>query len=288
MRLSTIRISISAGFANNADLQWSNTLLQTFDIPKEIMPRIVAPTDQIGSVCETAAYETGLVAGTPIFAGSGDTAASFLAAGAVSPGICVDVSGTASVFGATAEEFRPDQIDGMLGVGRSVVPGLWHPYSYVNGGGMNLEWYRNMLASVRNSDLTYTELNDLASDVDLNSDLPIFVPHLAGRVSPSDPDMRGAWLGVDWTHTPGALYRSILESIALEYRLYKDRLVTLNPEQKMTELRNTGGGNTSELWKQIKADAMNVSVVGVSDFAGATHGVAMIAAVGAGALFLNC
>jgi len=25
--------------------------------------------------------------------------------------------------------------------GESITQGLWHPYAYVNGGGLNLEWF---------------------------------------------------------------------------------------------------------------------------------------------------
>ena len=58
-------------------------------------------------------------------------------------GICVDVAGTASVFAATTAEFQARRSSGMiLGCGRSATPGLWHPYAYINGGGMNLEWFK--------------------------------------------------------------------------------------------------------------------------------------------------
>ncbi len=270
-----------SGFADNARLQWSQTLLERFGVSAEVMPRIVQPTDQIGTICDTAARETGLRAGTPVIAGVGDTAASFLAAGAVEAGTCVDVSGTASVFAATTSELRPDTIDGMLGVGRSAVPGLWHPYAYVNGGGMNLEWFKSLAESLRGSKVSFDELNEMAAEAGSSEDHPVFVPHLAGRMSPSDPGMRGAWVGLVWNHSAGVLFRSILESIALEYQLYKERLLQINPEQTVLELRNTGGGNTSALWRQLKADTMNVRVVEIPDFAGATHGVAMVAAVGA-------
>lgn len=271
-----------SGFADNARSEWSDVLLNTFGVARDLMPRIVRPTDRIGSISAAAAAETGLAEGTPIFAGTGDTAASFLAAGAVEPGICVDVSGTASVFAATTTDLRPDTIDGMLGVGQSAVPGLWHPYAYINGGGMNLEWFKSLAESMRGSAVSFEELNDLGASVTPSRDMPIFVPHLAGRMSPSDPDMRGAWLGLNWSNSPGALYRAVLEGVALEYELYKERLLTINPEQTVRELRNTGGGNSSRLWRKIKADTLGVPVVEIPDFSGATHGVAMIAAVGAG------
>jgi len=229
---------------------------------------VVTPTNlHVGVVSEAAAAGKHILCEKPM---------------AMTAGTCVDVSGTASVFAATTSELRPDTIDGMLGVGRSAVPGLWHPYAYVNGGGMNLEWFKTLAESLRGSKVSFDELNDMAAEAGSSDDHPVFVPHLAGRMSPSDPGMRGAWVGLVWNHSAGVLYRSILESIALEYQLYKERLLQINPDQTVLELRNTGGGNTSALWRQLKADTMNVRVVEIPDFAGATHGVAMVAAVGAG------
>ncbi len=269
-----------SGFADNARSCWSQALLERFGIDGARMARIVAPTDIVGEICAEAATRCGLAEGTPVIAGCGDTAASFLAAGAVRPGICVDVSGTASVFGATTEGLVPDTIDGMLGVGRSAVPGLWHPYAYINGGGMNLDWIRAMLAGMRSGDVSFEELDGLADKAGEDVGAPLFVPHMTGRVSPGEPALRGAWLGLDRTHDVGHLYRAVLESIALEYRLYARRLARLNDNTPIQELRNTGGGKSSRLWQQIKADALGVEVLDVPDFAGATHGEAMIAGIG--------
>lgn len=273
-----------SGFADTKNAVWSQELLDLFDVEQSRMPQIVSPTDLVGTVCKKGAEESGLAEGTPVFAGCGDTAASFLAAGAVDAGISIDVSGTASVFAATTDSMTPDTIDGMLGVGRSVIPGLWHPYAYVNGGGMNLEWFRNMLSRIKGDKVPFKEINRMARDAVKTETSPLFVPHLAGRVSPSNPDLRGAWLGLDWTHDVGHLYGAILEGVALEYRLYKQRLADLSGGDSVRELRNTGGGNTSTWWKQVKADALGVRVIDIPDFAGATHGVAMIAGVGAGIL----
>jgi xylulokinase len=120
-------------------------LCARFGVSVDKFPRIVEPSERVGRLTAEFAKDCGLPAGTPVIAGCGDTAASFLSCGATAPGICVDVAGTASVFAATTDSFAPDIHSGTLGYGRSVTPGLWHPYAYVNGGGMNLEWFRREL-----------------------------------------------------------------------------------------------------------------------------------------------
>ena len=85
----------------------------------------------------------------------------------------------------------------MLGWGQSATPGLWHPYAYINGGGMNLEWFVRELAGLgkKPPEGTLDQLNRLAARIVPAPDDPVFVPHLGGRVSPSQPGCAGAGPG---------------------------------------------------------------------------------------------
>jgi xylulokinase len=113
-------------------------------------------------------------------------------------------------------------------------------------------------------------------------DDPLFVPHLAGRVSPSQPHLRGSWAGLTWSHTAGHLFRAVLEGVALEYCIYRDVLQSVNPESNIREVRITGGGEKSSLWNQIKADVLGIPVVQISRHEGAPLGVALLAGFGVG------
>jgi xylulokinase len=227
-----------------------------------------------------------LAAGTPVVAGCGDTVASFLACGATQPGICVDVAGTASVFAATTSSFQADISDRTIGCGQSAVPGLWHPYAYINGGGMNLEWFRkeivNRGAEEGGGTLNFKELDDLAEALTPVKTDPVFIPHLGGRVSPSQPHLRGAWIGLEWNHTLGHLYRAALEGVVLEYGIYLQILKNMYQDLEITEIRITGGGEKSQIWNQIKADMLGVSVVQIEASEGAPMGLALLAGYAAG------
>ncbi|MDD5199160.1 MAG: FGGY family carbohydrate kinase [Terrimicrobiaceae bacterium] len=267
-----------SGFADNQRAAWDASLCRAFGIEKTVLPRIVRPHEIMGGVSRAMAARCGLKPGTPVAAGCGDTAASFLSCGATRAGICVDVAGTASVFAATTDRFLPDQKHRMLTCGQSVVPGLWHPYAYVNGGGMNLEWFRKEIR--RESSLA--ELDEAAAAVSLSDDLPFFVPHLAGRVSPAQPHLRGAWAGLTWAHNSAHLYRAILEGVALEYGIYCDALKSLDPRFKIAEVRVTGGGECSRTWNSIKAAVLNSPVVQMASGEGAPMGAALLAGHAAG------
>jgi len=274
-----------SGFADNAAGRWNSALCEQFRLDPGLLPRIVEPHDVVGTVTSEAAEQSGAKAGTPVVAGCGDTAASFLACGATAEGICVDVAGTASVFAATTSSYRPDVVQRTLACGRSATPGLWHSYAYVNGGGMNLEWFRREIANGPAGEpadgLAFEDLERLADEPPFD-DAPVFVPHLEGRVCPSEPNLQGGWLGVTRTTSLGGLYRAVLEGVALEYGLYKRAILSLYPDLRLRELRITGGGERSPLWNQIKADVLGMSVSQVQGGGGAPLGAAMLAAFGTG------
>ncbi len=275
-----------SGFADNARGQWETALCDQFDLDPALLPRIVAPDDVIGEVSPSAAIQCGLKAGTPVVAGCGDSAASFLACGATAQGICVDVAGTASVFAATTSSYRPDVDQKVVACSRSATSELWHSYAYINGGGMNLEWFRREIASGGAAEagegLTFEDLESMAAAVPADDEAPLFLPHLEGRVCPSEPKLRGAWIGLSRGSSLGALYRAVLESVALEYGIYKRGILALYPDFRSRELRITGGGERSAFWNQMKADALDMSVVQVQGGGGAPLGAAMLAYCGTG------
>ena len=275
-----------SGFADNRNNTWDAALCRQFEIEIEKMPRIVDSRSIVGEITSAMASKCGLAPGTPVAAGCGDTVASFLACGATRPGICVDVAGTASVFAATTDDFQPDLSDRTLGCGQSAVTGLWHPYAYINGGGMNLEWFRKEIANrgaeEGNGILSFMKLDALAEALKPDKSDPVFIPHLGGRVSPSQPHLRGAWIGLEWNHTLGHLYRAALEGVALEYGVYLQILKSLYRDLEISEIRITGGGEKSQIWNQIKADLLGVSVVQIEASEGAPMGLALLAGYASG------
>ncbi|MFM1889589.1 MAG: xylulose kinase [Planctomycetota bacterium] len=277
-----------SGFADSVRRTWDDDLCRTFRFDRGRLPRIVKPQEIVGTIVPRAARACGLPPGIPVVAGCGDTAASLLACGATRPGICVDVAGTASVFAATTTEFRADVAGGVLSCARSVTSGLWHPYAYVNGGGLNLEWFRSLAAGIAsggrktNAGPALAALDRLAAAVKPVDSLPLFVPHMAGRNSPPQPQLRGAWTGLTHEHGLAEMYRGVLEGVALEYAIYAEAIRGLAPAASLAELRVTGGGAASGLWNAIKADALGMPVRAVVGSHGAPAGAAIVAGWGVG------
>jgi len=269
---------------------WSLELCGLLGVDPNKLPHIVAPSQIIGEVSEAAARDFGLAPGTPIVAGAGDTAAGALGAGVVRVGMLLDTAGTASVLAGCTDHFVADAENRALLTMRSVIPGLWHPLAYVGGGGLALHWFRDQFAgtsSTAASDVDlYTQLAAEAASIKPGADGLFFSPHLGGRICPSEPTMRGAWLGFSWGHTRAHFFRAILESVAFEYAYYLGILRDLIPNFNVSEARVIGGGAQSMAWNQIKADVLGVCYQRLKRAEFATWGAALIAGHGVG-LFPN-
>ncbi len=277
-----------SGFSDAQKGEWSTQLCHSFGLDMEKLPRIVDPWHPIGEVSLQAATDFGLAAGTLIAAGAGDTAANALGAGIVRPGMLFDVAGTAAVLASCTDSYVADTKNRALLTMRSVVPGLWNPLAYIGGGGLALRWFRDQLFNVSQgeslplADDLYDRMIALAESIPPGSDGLFFSPHLGGRICPSTPKMRGAWVGVSWSHTLAHFSRALLESVAFEYAYYLKILRDLLPDLELTQARAVGGGARSPIWNQIKSDVLNVPYQRLRGNEFGAWGAAMIAGKAAG------
>jgi len=150
---------------------------------------------------------------------------------------------------------------------------------------MNLEWFLREFANAGRTgerEMDLEDLNRLGAKLATDEPLPLFVPHMEGRVCPSQPHMGGAWVGMNWKHTLAHLYRSMLESVAMEYAIYLKIMRATFPELALTVSRVTGGGTKSALWNRIKSSVLGLPIALVVGDQGAPAGAAMVAGVGAG------
>jgi len=241
-----------SGFADITQLRWDDELTSLFKVPIEKLPKIVSPFSIIGTVTKDGGELFGIRKDVPVAAGCGDTTSCFLGTGALEKGIAVDVAGTASVLALVIDNYITDY-EGLVYSARSVFEDEWYSLSYINGGGQNLEWFRNTFASQR----TFEELDNSIEIIVPGSEGLMFIPHLEGRGYPNNPNMRGQWKGFTRDHEFGHFYRSILEGIAYEYALYMEKILSLSENDAIYNVRGVAGGSKSGAWNQIKADVLN-------------------------------
>lgn len=267
-----------SGFGDNKHLCWSEDLLDLFEIDKTKMAKIVSPSEVIGYTTEKFAQSCSLIAGIPVVAGAGDTAASIMGAGTFEQGDLLDVAGTASVLCSMVKEYVPDTEYETLTMMRSPIGDSWYPLAYINGGGLCLRWFRDNFTG--NPPVSYDNLSGEASGINAGSDGIIFIPHFTGRVLPSNTELKGSYFGLSFLHTRAHLFRSIMEGISYEYAYYLQILKKLYPEVVFDHMKSFGGGAKSDLFLSIKSDVLGVSVDSFETSDTALIGIAVVAGIG--------
>lgn len=274
---------VFSGFGSSETATWNEELLSRFGLTAEKLPKIVEPWDIVGHLTAEWAKETGLPEGLPIAAGCGDQSANVLGGGLVDPGVVFDTSGTASVFATIIDRFGTDTKYKCLMTCPHVIRGLYFPMAYVAGGGLNLRWFRDTVsplekaASESKGVNPYDALAEEAAAIPPGSEKLIFLPHLSGRNTPIDPDMRGAFLGLTWRHGKPHMVRAIMESIAYEYAFYLRAVREIAPGYDPRHAINIAGGARSPLLRQIKADALGIDYHTLEREEFGTLGAAIIA-----------
>jgi xylulokinase len=141
--------------------------------------------------------------------------------------------------------------------------------------GGSLRWLRDLLG-----ESSFEALTAAAESEPPGAGGLVFLPYMMGERSPIwDSDARGVFLGLTLASGRGALARAVLEGAA--YALRHNVEVAAAAGIAVGELRSVGGGASSRLWNQIKADVLGVSVLLPETSIGAPFGDAALAAVAA-------
>lgn len=255
--------------------RWSDELLAAIDVPRSWLPAVYESPEVSGRISVEAAAATGLVAGTPVVGGGGDQAAGAVGNGIVEPGIVSSTVGTSGVVFAYARE---PAIDPGLRIHTfcHAVPGAWHVMGVVLSAGGSLRWLRDTLALGG-----YDAMNVQASSAPVGSEGLLFLPYLTGERTPyPDPDARGVWFGLSLRHGLPHLVRSVMEGVA--YALRDSFEIFHEIGVGISQVRASGGGARSPLWRQIQADATGHPHATINVDEGPALGVALLAGVGTG------
>ncbi len=262
---------------NVAERQWSDVMLDALDIPRAWMPKVHEGPQITGTVSAEAADLTGLQAGTPVVGGGGDQSAQATGVGAVEPGIVALTVGTSGVVFAPLASYAYEP-DGRLHAFCHAVPGQWHFMGVMLSAAGSLQWYRDTLAPGKDFDALTGEARDIAP----GADGLLFLPYLTGERTPHpDPYARGSFIGLTSRHTRPHMTRAVLEGVAFGLRDGFE-LIKQSEAGIINEIRVSGGGARSPVWRQILADVFNVPLIVTEAVEGAAYGAALLAGVGGG------
>lgn len=255
--------------------------MELLGIPE--LAHLFAPVERgetlAGEVTAEAAALTGLVAGTPVAIGTGDTGACVLGAGAHRPGLAVTVLGTTCLNGVLFDDavYEPRDL-GLL----FIIPGQRWMKTMVNVAGTTvLDWCLNALCpDIAAGERPYESLGALAETSQPGSQGVVFVPYLSasGVIAPRpEPRARAGFHGLAPHHGRADMVRSIYEGMAYAIRDCYEAIGGAGEG-----IRLSGGGARSPFWAQMISDVTGYPVEIPEGTQFGAKGAALCAAVAIG------
>ncbi len=265
---------------------WRQDLMSMLDIDPAFMPPAFEGPEITGRLTAHAAARTGLPKDLPVAAGGGDQAAGGVGCGIVKPGVLSSTLGTSGVVFAHADEITMDP-EGRVHTMCHAAPGKWHVMGCMLSAGGSLRWFRDALCDAERSvgavtgHDPYEYITQAAAAISPGAEGLLFLPYLTGERTPHrDPYAKGAFIGLSLRHTRAHMARAVLEGVA--FGMADGLAVIREIGVPVEQVRASGGGARSALWRQIQADVYGLPMSTINVDEGPAYGAALLAAVGAG------
>lgn len=268
-----------------AKRDWSKELLSKLELDVNLFAKCYESEQITGYLTPAAAAELGLSTSCAVVGGAGDCAANAVGTGVVKKGVLSTSIGTSGIMFVHSDKVEIDP-KGRLHTFCHAVNGKWHMMGVSLTGGGALEWFVENLCrevgSAKDRGSAYKILNEEAAAISPGAEGLFFLPYLAGERTPhADPDARGSVVGLTLKHGRGHITRAIMEGVT--YAMRDSLAIIQEMGVPVNEIRASGGGSKSPLWRQMQADIFGQPAVTINAEQGPGYGVALLAAVGAGA-----
>eukprot|EP01029_Cantina_marsupialis_P029550 TRINITY_DN781830_c0_g1_i1.p1 TRINITY_DN781830_c0_g1~~TRINITY_DN781830_c0_g1_i1.p1 ORF type:complete len:515 (+),score=159.06 TRINITY_DN781830_c0_g1_i1:158-1702(+) len=262
--------------------EWSDDLLQAFDLPREILPEIRSSAENFGTI------RSGVLEGVPITGCIGDQQSAMVGQTCLSFGSAKNTYGTGSFMLMNTGPNVVHSKHGLLSTACFQL-GKDEPINYALEGsaaiaGVGLKW---IVENMRMFD-SVEELVALAETVPSTDDLYI-VTAFSGLLAPHwDETARGVMMGLTHSTTRAHVARAMLESVTFQVTdimdSMKEDIKSVGNQVNLPGIRVDGGMTKSHLTMQTQADLLGMDVIKPSNIETTALGAAMVAGVGAGLL----
>jgi len=277
--------ALESGLMDFAAGKFDAALVKEAGIRPEVLPPIRASHAILGPVTAEAAAATGLAAGTPVVAGCADHVASAYVAGAARDGdLVLKFGGAGDILLSTAKAMT----DPRLFIDYHILPDHYFSNGCTAATGSLLNWIVRELAGgeIANAKAAglkiHAWLDRLAADVPAGSDGVVLLPYFLGEKTPlHDPHARGTLVGLGLHHKLAHVWRAALEGVIFGFRHHVEVFREMGLSVK--RVFACDGGAASDLWLQIAADALAVTVTRIDKHPGSCLGAAYVAGFGVGA-----
>tara|TARA_B100000925_G_scaffold272571_1_gene236603 strand:- start:1579 stop:3063 length:1485 start_codon:yes stop_codon:yes gene_type:complete len=255
------------GFLNIRTKEWEQDLINFVDSRvNEMLPDLGSSNAMHGALLPELASEWGLSSDVIVSAGGGDNMMGAIGTGNIVDGIITASLGTSGTLYGCADKPIIDPNGEIAAFCDST--DRWLPLVCTMNVTVATEQVREWFG------WDHDELEKQVASIPAGAEGVNFLPYLNGERTPNLPNGTGVIHGLGGTSgSPAHIARAAMEgaTLGLAYGLRRFDELGLNPG----EIRLTGGGSKSAIWRQIAADAFGVPVVGLATAEGASLGAAI-------------
>src|SRR6266581_3039587 len=233
--------------------QWSDKVLRTIDAElREKLPSLIPSDQPAGRLQPAIAKVLDLNTDVLVSAGGGDNMMGAIGTGNTRSGVITASVGTSGTIYACAEKPVIDPEGEIAAFCDST--NRWLPLLCTMNVTVATELVRNDFA------WTHEKFAAEIARVPAGARGLMLLPYFEGERTPNVPNGTGVWFGVDKkTFEAGHFARAAMEGVTLGMNYGLRRLAELGV--RPTQIRATGGGAKSKVWRQIMADIFNAEVV---------------------------
>ncbi|MEI7615737.1 MAG: xylulokinase [Actinomycetota bacterium] len=271
--------------------KWSTDLLQKLGIDINLLPLCYESPEITGFSTKEVFEATGLPQKTAVAGGGGDAVIQTIGSGLIKEGVLGLTIGTAGIIAMGLNSFKFNST-GKFQVFCNNAPDKWYILGVTLAAGGSLQWFKNNMckyeidaAKAAGNSNVYTILEEaIEKESPPGSNNLVFLPYLIGERCPyPDPNARGVFLGVTLRHKHSDFTRSIMEGVSFSMKQIYGMIVSMDTNLSVSEIRISGGGSGSSMWRKMIADIFQLPVKTVSGSKeGGAFGAALVAGAGAG------
>jgi sugar (pentulose or hexulose) kinase len=247
--------------------RWAKSVLDAID-PELAgkLPRLIPSDEPAGRLRADTARTLGLNPGVLVSAGGGDNMMGAIGTGNTRPGVVTASFGTSGTIYACVEKPVVDPRGEIAAFCDST--NRWLPLLCT----MNVTVATEMMRA--DFGYTHEQFENKAAKAPAGCGGLLLLPYLEGERTPNVPDGSGVMLGINpRTFSASHYCRAAMEGVSLGMNYGLGRLAELGVKAK--QIRATGGGAKSRLWRQIMADVFNAEVATLKVSEGAAYGAAL-------------
>lgn len=247
--------------------KWSEAALKAIDADLAgKLPPLRRSDQPAGTLQPSTARALGLNPGVLVSAGGGDNMMGAIGTGNTRAGVVTASFGTSGTIYACAERPVIDPQGEIAAFCDST--NRWLPLLCTMNVTVATELVREDFG------WTHEQYAAEAARVPAGSRGLLLLPYFEGERTPNVPGGTGVWFGVNQkTFEAGHFARAAMEGVTLGMNYGLRRLAELGVKPK--QIRATGGGSKSKVWRQIMADVFNAEVVTLKVSEGAAYGAAL-------------